>query len=231
MAQRIRAVATDIDATLTDRRRRLDLRAVAALRRLEDRGIPVILASGNVLPYVKALSIFAGFSGPLVAENGGVVHWNDRERVFASRARAEAALDRLKKIVPGVKSLSSNRWRVSAIAIEQNLDVAAVRKALSGRGFRIGATGYGIHIMEPGLSKMRGVREACRWLGMSPSQVAAFGDSAVDIPMLRGCGCGIAVGNAIPSVRAAADHVTAARYGAGVVEGLRWLGRAGYLKP
>ena len=42
-----RVVAFDIDGTLTDENKRLDMHAVEALRRLEDAGIPVILATGS----------------------------------------------------------------------------------------------------------------------------------------------------------------------------------------
>lgn len=36
----------------------------------------------------------------------------------------------------------------------------------------------------------------------------AFGDASVDIPMLKACGLGIAMGNGGPEIRAAADYVT-----------------------
>ncbi|MEM4702105.1 MAG: HAD hydrolase family protein, partial [Archaeoglobaceae archaeon] len=40
-----KAIAIDIDGTITDKRRAINCRAVEALRRLK---IPVILATGNV---------------------------------------------------------------------------------------------------------------------------------------------------------------------------------------
>ncbi|EQD49531.1 phosphoglycolate phosphatase, partial [mine drainage metagenome] len=46
----IRVLVTDVDGTLTDRSRRLDPAAVAAIRAVEDRGLSVVLATGNVLP-------------------------------------------------------------------------------------------------------------------------------------------------------------------------------------
>lgn len=46
-------------------------------------------------------------------------------------------------------------------------------------------------------------------LGFSAADVIAFGDGGNDIEMLQWAGTGVAMGNAAPHVRAAADHVTA----------------------
>lgn len=45
-------------------------------------------------------------------------------------------------------------------------------------------------------------------LGISMEQVVAFGDDENDIEMLQVCGIGVAVANALPEVKAAADTVT-----------------------
>ena len=66
-------VAVDIDGTLTDTNKVLNLEAVDALRRLEKAGIPVTLATGNVRPITYGLWRFIGLSGPMCCENGGVL--------------------------------------------------------------------------------------------------------------------------------------------------------------
>ena len=48
-------VVIDIDGTITDGKKRLSTEAVAAVRRLEDAGIPVVLATGNVRPITLSL--------------------------------------------------------------------------------------------------------------------------------------------------------------------------------
>ena len=73
----IKALAIDIDGTITDKRRRLNLKAVQRLRDLEDNGIPIILSSGNNLCFMNAACIMIGTSGPLIAENGGIVEFDD----------------------------------------------------------------------------------------------------------------------------------------------------------
>ena len=43
-----KVVAVDIDGTLTDEKKRINPNVIEALSRLEENGIPVILATGNV---------------------------------------------------------------------------------------------------------------------------------------------------------------------------------------
>lgn len=50
--------------------------------------------------------------------------------------------------------------------------------------------------------------ELCRILGVEPSRTMAFGDGLNDITMLQTAALGVAMENAYPEVKAAADHIT-----------------------
>ncbi len=67
--------------------------------------------------------------------------------------------------------------------------------------------GYWYKFTKKGITKERGVSEACAAAKISPEEVTAFGDDLADIPMLRACGLGIAMGNAAEEVKQAADIV------------------------
>lgn len=56
-------------------------------------------------------------------------------------------------------------------------------------------------------TKENAIRKVCQTLGLELREVTAFGDDAPDIGMLKLCGKGIAMGNAIPAVKEAADLV------------------------
>jgi 3-deoxy-D-manno-octulosonate 8-phosphate phosphatase KdsC-like HAD superfamily phosphatase len=59
---------------------------------------------------------------------------------------------------------------------------------------------------------------------VSADEVCAVGDDLPDLPVLMRAGLAVAVADAAPEVRAAADHVTAAPGGAGAVrEAIEWL--------
>lgn len=68
---------------------------------------------------------------------------------------------------------------------------------------------WGIEIYVPGISKQVGIEYIARHLGVKQEETMAIGDHLNDIEMLRWAGIGVAMGNALPEVRAAADYVTA----------------------
>jgi 3-deoxy-D-manno-octulosonate 8-phosphate phosphatase (KDO 8-P phosphatase) len=60
--------------------------------------------------------------------------------------------------------------------------------------------------------------------GLRPEQVCAVGDDLPDLPVLRRAGLAVAVADACPEVRTAADYVTAAPGGRGAVrDAVEWL--------
>ncbi|MBE5802156.1 MAG: HAD family hydrolase [Clostridiales bacterium] len=56
-------------------------------------------------------------------------------------------------------------------------------------------------------TKENAILHMCRHLAISPDQIIAFGDDLADIGMLRLCGVGVAMGNAIDPVKAIADRI------------------------
>jgi hydroxymethylpyrimidine pyrophosphatase-like HAD family hydrolase len=56
-------------------------------------------------------------------------------------------------------------------------------------------------------AKKYSVAEVCCQLGFSMGEVVAFGDDHNDIEMLRECGVGVAVSNAIDECKTVADFV------------------------
>ena len=63
-------------------------------------------------------------------------------------------------------------------------------------------------ILPKGITKATALLKLCEQLGIPPSRSIAIGDYNNDIGMIKAAGLGIAVGNALPEVKAAADLVT-----------------------
>ena len=59
-----------------------------------------------------------------------------------------------------------------------------------------------------GAGKTAAIRALCRTSGIRPDDIVAFGDDTNDIDMLKLCGTGVAVANALPEVLRAADDIT-----------------------
>ena len=62
-------------------------------------------------------------------------------------------------------------------------------------------------VMEKAATKLNAVAVVADHFGIALSDVAAFGDDCNDIDMLRACGIGVAVSNAIEETKAVADFV------------------------
>jgi phosphoglycolate phosphatase (TIGR01487 family) len=219
----INALVTDIDGSITDERRRISIAALEVLRKVEEKGIPVMLASGNVLPIAYGLSSFIGITGPVIAENGGVVYYKKEVKYLADRKRCDEAFEMLKSHLP-VKKIFSDRWRHAEVAIEPDIDLKKVRELLNKYNMKAETTGFAIHIFEPHMSKFQGVKVACEMLDIDINCVAAFGDSENDIDMIKNCAVGIVPENATSELKSVADYVTSASNGEGLKEGLSWLG-------
>ena len=64
-----------------------------------------------------------------------------------------------------------------------------------------------IDLANPGLTKLSGLKMVMEMKGLEPEQVMAFGDGENDIEMIEYAGFGVAMGNACPGAKAAADYV------------------------
>jgi len=225
----LRVVVTDVDGTLTDADRRLDPQAVKVVRDLERRGIPVALATGNVLPIALGLYRSLGLTGPIVAENGGMVyHRDDRGRDVVERLTdrrvALAAFRTLRAAGLPVRRLFTDRWRESEVALEPTVSVSAVKRVLGRNGVEVESTGYALHLMETGGGKLPGLVRALSYLGRIPADCVVLGDGDNDVAMLRAAGFGVSFASASRRARHAARYVTRAEFAAGFVEGLKASG-------
>jgi phosphoglycolate phosphatase len=215
---------TDVDGTLTDKDRRLIPETMEVIRQMTQAGTPVVLATGNVLPLALALHRFLGLSGPIVAENGGVLyHQEDGQNIvehLADRRVALAAFRRLRRAGLPVRRLFTDRWRESEVALEDGVPERKIRAVLRGAPVVVESTGYAMHIMQRGAGKLRAVRRALRPMGLTPEDCLVVGDGNNDVPMLRASAYAVSFPSGSPRARAAADYITHAEYGYGFVEGV-----------
>ena len=77
-----------------------------------------------------------------------------------------------------------------------------------------------VQAQQKAATKEKAIEELCRHLNIESSQIAAFGDDFNDIGMLKLCGKGIAMENAIEEVKNAADQVCASNEKDGVA---KWI--------
>ena len=224
----LRAVATDVDGTITDLRRRINTAAVEAIRTLVDTGITVVLASGNTVCFMDSLSKMVGTDGTIIGENGGVYRrgFSGPLQIVGDRQVCLEAFEILRDYFArkGVElEQYSAEYRFADVAFARNIDPAEAQAVIQVQGLdvRVLDTGFAIHLQPPGVSKGAAMRELAVEMGIPTSEILAIGDSENDIEMLEAAGVGVAVANATPATRMAADVVTSRPHGDGFVEAVK----------
>ncbi len=209
--------------------------AIEVIRRMTEAGVPVILATGNVLPVALALHRFLGLTAPIIAENGGVLYHREGGRDvvehFADRRVALAAYRRLVEAGLPVRRLFTDRWRESEVALEEGVSERRIRAALRGRPVLVESTGYAMHLIQRGAGKLPALRRALRPLGLTPADCLAVGDGNNDVAMLRASAWAVSFPSGSPRARGVADYVTRAEYARGFVEAVIHAGVVPPLLP
>jgi phosphoglycolate phosphatase (TIGR01487 family) len=223
----IKVVVIDIDGTITDNDRKISIPAVEALRNLENKGIPVMIATGGVLCFAKTISEMIGLTGPVIAENGGIVHQkcktNVKTLVLGDKEECEKAFSHLSSHLE-VERTDVEAFRLTEVAIYPTVDYTSVKDLVRDYDVKVLNTGFAYHITSSRINKGFGLETACSMMGVDVSNVAAIGDSENDIEMFEKAAIGIAVANAAQKLKERADYVVQSDHGHGVVEALRWLG-------
>lgn len=218
----IKAIAIDIDGTITYKDRRLDVAAVDAVRRAEVAGLPVVLATGNVLCFAEAAAILLGASGPMIAEDGGIVfdRVNGREHVLGDRVETERGLVALKGAFVGLRQTSSSRMRLTGLTLERTITAEQAMDVFRREALDLVAidSGFAIHVKSPSVNKGDALRKAASLLGISTAEIAAVGDAPNDVEMLQVAGLSFAVANSHELAKKAATQVTKKSHGEGVAE-------------
>ena len=234
---RIKAISLDIDGTITYRDRRLSVDALKAIRLAESLGLPVMLVTGNSVPFAEAAAVFIGTSGPVIAEDGGALSFRGegtmRRRVFLTDMDEEWILwSEVKRRYPEAVLSYSMHERKAGLVMMRTVPVEVVREIIAELGLNLIAvdSGFAIHIKKPWINKGTGIEKACEFLGISPREVAHVGDGENDLDAFRVVGYRVSIAHAPESVRKQANYVTGKPYGEGGAEAIMHiLKKFGYL--
>ncbi|PKB80029.1 MAG: hypothetical protein BZY88_10280 [SAR202 cluster bacterium Io17-Chloro-G9] len=225
----IKAAALDLDGTIIGADERISEPVQRAIEQLAAI-IPVFIATGrepdDVLNYARQL----GLSTPQVSDGGAaILDPASGKPVWTAPlgpANAKEIVERLQKT--GANFLATHLqgtfkdpelfpdWdlvRVSALDMDEavadgvashftghpTIDVVKARLPYNGL--------WAVDFTVTGVDKATGLSQVGDTLGVPISGMAAVGDSYNDLPMFRASGLSIAMGDAPPEVKAAADFV------------------------
>ncbi len=227
--RKTRIIATDIDMTLTDSKLKLDTAAVEKIRRLEAKGIRVILTTGRNLAVTGSLAQFIGTCGLVVAENGGAIgRYQTPIRILGKIDNARAALDLLKrKMKSRIVERPDSRYgiRLSDVSLERTFRLEEAKEIIAASGLKVRLVDSGVAflILDAHLDKGRALRKLAKLNGFSMTNVAAIGDNYNDLDLFREVGYKIAVGNAPEEVKSHTDYACKNKYGKGFLEAVAHL--------
>lgn len=228
----IKAIAVDIDGTLTDKSRKICVSAIESIRKVEDKGIPVIIVTGNVFFYAYATAVLVGCSGGIVAENGGVIsHKKEDSHNEANDSQKLEVLGDINKAKKAYKHLKSNLEeeydfeivddsdsRLSELAFYRTIDEKIVKEKLKDFDVEVYDTQFAIHLTDPNVNKGSSLEIVAKNIKIKPEEILAIGDSENDLEFLKVAGYKVAVANADESMKEIADYITKKPYGDGVAE-------------
>jgi phosphoglycolate phosphatase (TIGR01487 family) len=215
----MKAIAVDIDGTITDNTRKVCLSAIEAIRKAEKAGVPVIIVTGNILCFTRAASILLGTSGGLVAENGGVILSHGEMKVLGDISKAEKVYKYL-KLKHEVERVQFSDMRVSEIALFRTIPGDLLKETLRGFDIEIYDTKFALHLTDPAVNKGYALKLVAQEMGIKPDDIMAVGDSENDIDFLQVAGKKVAVANADNDLKDIADYITQKPYGDGVAEAI-----------
>ena len=213
----IKAIALDVDGTITDSTRKICINAIKAINQAEEKGIPVIIVTGNILCSTKMISILLGTTGGMVAENGGVIKYGDEQRVLGNIEECERAYEYLKTKYP-VNKVEFSDQRISEVAIGRNVEEETVKSTLKDFDVKIYDSKFAIHLTDPAVDKGSSLKVLATYLNVKTDEIMAIGDGENDVEFLQVAGLKVAVNNAARELKAMADYVTHKPYGDGVAE-------------
>jgi len=220
-----KALATDVDGTLTSKAHGISTEAIQAIRDLEAREIPIILASARPYPILNILREYLGTSGAIVCENGGHVDYGGESRLLGDNEECHEVYRRLKEVHgDGVREAWTNRYNFVDLAMERTIERKEVIAVLSEfPRLRLIDSGFFYHVLARDVDKGKGLRAAAEMMGVECSEIVAIGDSEVDMELLQEAGYGVAVGDASDELKEIADLVTKGDNGEGFREAVERL--------
>jgi len=84
-------------------------------------------------------------------------------------------------------------------------------------------SGFIYEFRPAGVTKWSAIRRLARGWGVRDEAICAVGDDVNDVEMIGAAGLGVAMGNAVPEVKQAADRICPAQADDGLVEVVEWL--------
>jgi phosphoglycolate phosphatase (TIGR01487 family) len=208
------ALAVDYDGTLA-KDGRVGHATVAALEQVAASGRRLLLVTGRELPQLLDIFPEVGMFDRVVAENGALLYRpaNQETQALAAAPAQSLVLELERR---GVSPLSVGKCVIATVRPHEAVVLEVIRDL--GLELQVIFNKGAVMVLPPNVNKAYGLLAALDELGLSPHNVVAIGDAENDHALLQMAEYSVAVANAIPALKEAADRTTAKGHGDGVIE-------------
>lgn len=216
---RYRAIATDYDGTLaTDGVVSVETwHAIAAFRA---QGGQVLLVTGREFQDLQTVCPHLKRFDAVIAENGGVVYWPT-----AGKVELQGSLPTL-DFIEHLQQLGVapvHLGHVIAATWQPHGETVAAAIADWQLNYQVIFNKKAVMILPKGVNKATTLTTVLQAMNVEPQHTVGIGDAENDAALLHFCGLGVAVSNALPTLKAIADYVTTGARGQGVQELLQLI--------
>ncbi|WGI17578.1 phosphoglycolate phosphatase [Methanonatronarchaeum sp. AMET-Sl] len=216
-----KAIAIDIDGTITDKKRRLNLQATKSIRQAIKNNHKIILATGNATCFARSTAILIGTDSPVIAENGGVINYGiNKNQILANKKEVQKAFNHLKTKTE-IEEFKDHRY--TEIAFQPTITPQKVREITKNYNIEVVDTKFAIHIKNKHINKATALKKLTKKLDIPQKQTIAIGDSNNDIEMIEQAETGVALKNSTPELKTKADITINKPNGKGVTKALKKL--------
>ncbi|HUP29635.1 MAG TPA: HAD family hydrolase, partial [Usitatibacter sp.] len=210
---RYTAIALDYDGTIAHDGG-VPPHVLDGLRRLKASGRKVLLVTGRELDELLGILPEIGIFDRVVAENGALMYYPESgERRELGEPPPPAFVEALR--ASGIP-LSVGHTIVATVRPHERVVLECI--ADQGLELQVIFNKGAVMVLPPGCNKASGLRHALAELGLSARNVVAAGDGENDHALLELAEYSVATANAIQTLRDAADRVTRATHGDGILE-------------
>jgi HAD superfamily hydrolase (TIGR01484 family) len=207
-------LCSDYDGTLAHHGE-LEAPTIAAMEKFRASGRKLVMVTGRELDDLKTVCPRLDLFELIVVENGALLYWPQTGK---EKALGERPPDRFVATLKqrGVERVSVGRVIVATWEPHENTVLETIRDL--GLELQVIFNKGAVMILPAGINKGTGMRAGLAELNLSPHNAIGIGDAENDHALLSMSECGVAVANALPSLKERADIVTRNNHGAGVAE-------------
>lgn len=239
---KIDVIALDMDGTLLNREGDISSGNREAIRLATERGVEVVLSTGRFIESVRQYANMLNLSSYFITTNGSEI-WKGSNQLIERHVIDSAHMEWLRRLAVeeqvwywGMttkhhyhleqfpKDVGPHEWLKFGMDVRDGQARERLRERLAATDqFEVtNSTLTNIELNPKGISKASGLKTVSSLCQTTMKGVLAMGDSLNDIAMIREAGCGVAMANAQPAVKEAADWITETNEQDGVARVIRY---------